>query len=73
MFIRKQYKAVAEIFASHEVNPDHCSACEAKSMTLQSMALDFAAMFERDNPLFSADRFYEACRLKGKDRPNDRA
>jgi hypothetical protein len=60
MFTAEHYRAIAEIFASHNVNPDHCSACSTKRTTLELMALDFADMFERDNPRFKRDQFYTA-------------
>jgi hypothetical protein len=52
-FTRRDYVAVSEIIRSF--------ADDMPVKVVEEMAEDFIALFEKDDPNFKSDRFYEAC------------
>ena len=70
MATRKDFEAVAEVFARQSAILNHpaSSNTEANTMAgkrimLGRLAVEFADMFEKDNPLFDKERFWMACKV----------
>lgn len=64
MFQKRHYEAVAQLFKDRTPNRYVNDDAHAHH---DSLIEKFADMFERDNPQFQRDRFFEACEQKEKE------
>lgn len=63
---KKDYAAIAAIFARIDCNPENDSDLYDAGHTtaMRCMALELCTVFKRDNPRFDRDRFLKACGIE---------